>query len=173
MSNQPLVRLITDKEVEGKAKDLFEQIKKNTGKVPKWMRVMANCENIMLGFFDLFQATMGEGKVERLLKWKVAYQISELNKCEFCVSVAKIQLKSFGLSDKEIEKICKIDNKKEVVAMKYTVASTCHAYNIEKKIFDSMKESFTDEQIVEITSVIGLFNFINRFNDSLGVLPDI
>jgi hypothetical protein len=26
---------------------------------------------------------------------------------------------------------------------------------------------------VEITSVVGLFNFVNRFNDSLGVLPDV
>jgi len=173
MSTEPLVHLVTDDEVKGKAKDLFEQIKKTTGKVPKWMRVMANREDIMIGFFDLFQATMGKGKVERLLKWKVAYQISELNKCEFCVSVAKIQLKNFGLSDEEIDKICKLDSEKEIIAMKYTTASTCHAYNIEKKVFDSMKENFTDEQIVEITSVIGLFNFINRFNDSLGVLPDL
>lgn len=173
MTTDPLVHLVTDDEVKGKAKDLFEQIKKSTGKVPKWMRVMANCEDIMLGFFDLFQATMGEGKVDKLLKWKVAYQISDLNKCEFCVSVAKIQLKNFGLSDDEIEKICKLDDEKEKIAMKYTQASTCHAYNIEKKVFDGMKENFTDEQIVEITSVIGLFNFINRFNDSLGVLPDV
>ena len=41
-----------------------------------------------------------------------------------------------------------------------------------RTLFGKMKETFTDDQIVEITSVIGLFNFINRFNDSLGVLPD-
>lgn len=35
-----------------------------------------------------------------------------------------------------------------------------------------MKEHFTDCEIVEITSVIGLFNYINRFNDALGVLPE-
>jgi uncharacterized peroxidase-related enzyme len=173
MTNEPLVHLVTDDEIKGKAKDLFEQIKKTTGKVPKWMRVMANREEIMLGFFNLFQATMGKGKVERLLKWKVAYQISELNKCEFCVSVAKIQLKNFGLSDEEISKICTLENEKEITAMKYTVASTCHAYNIDEIVFGKMKDNFSDEQIVEITSVIGLFNFINRFNDSLGVLPDV
>lgn len=172
MSNQPLVHLVTDDEVKGKAKEIFEQIKESTGKVPKWMRVMANRENIMIGFFDLFQATMGKGSVDRLLKWKVAYQISELNKCEFCVSIVKIQLKSFGLSDEEIAKVGIVKDKREEIAMKYTQASTCHAYNIDQTLFGKMKDDFSDDQIVEITSVIGLFNFINRFNDSLGVLPD-
>ncbi len=173
MSNEPLVHLVSDDEVKGKAKEIFEQIKQSTGNVPKWMRVMANREDIMVGFFSLFQATMGEGSVDRLLKWKVAYQISELNKCEFCVSVAKVQLKSFGLSEEEIKKIDIIKDDKEKTAMKYTQASTCHAYNIDQALFGKMKDTYTDEQIVEITSVIGLFNFINRFNDSLGVLPDV
>lgn len=173
MSTKPLVHLVTDDEVKGKAKDLFEQIKEKSGKVPKWMRVMANREDIMLGFFNLFQATMGKGKVDILLKWKVAYQISELNECEFCVSVAKIQLKSFGLSDKEINEIAVVKDKREEIVVKYTQASTCHAYNIDQTLFGQMKENFSDDQIVEITSVIGLFNFMNRFNDSLGVLPDV
>ena len=172
MSTKPLVNLKTEDEVKGKAKEIFEQVKKVTGKVPKWMRVMANREDIMVGFFDLFQATMGKGSVDQLLKWKVAYQISDLNKCDYCVSVAKMQLKNFGLSDEEIAQIAIVKDKREETALKYTKASTCHAYNIDQTLFGEMKDSFTDEQIVEITSVIGLFNFINRFNDSLGVLPD-
>jgi alkylhydroperoxidase family enzyme len=35
-----------------------------------------------------------------------------------------------------------------------------------------MKAEFSDEEMVELTSVVGLFNFINRFNDALGVLPE-
>ena len=172
MSTKPLVHLTTEDEVKGKAKEIFEQVKKATGKIPKWMRVMANREDIMVGFFGLFQATMGEGSVDQLLKWKVAYQISELNKCDYCVSVAKMQLKTFGLSDDEIAQITVVKDQREETAINYTKASTCHAYNIDQTLFGKMKESFTDDQIVEITSVIGLFNFINRFNDSLGVLPD-
>lgn len=172
MATEPLVHLATEDEVKGKAKEIFEQVKKTTGKIPKWMRVMANREDIMVGFFGLFQATMGKGSVDELLKWKVAYQISDLNKCDYCVSVAKMQLKTFGLSDDEIAEITVIKDPREETAIKYTKASTCHAYNIDQTLFGKMKEDFTDDQIVEITSVIGLFNFINRFNDSLGVLPD-
>jgi len=172
-TTEPLVHQVSDKEAKKEAKELFEQIKKSTGKVPKWMRVMANCEDILVGFFIMFKATMDDAPVDKLLKWKVAYKISEINKCDFCVSVSKMQLRQFDLKDEDIEKLDKVCNNKECVALKYAEAATEHAYNIDPKIFQEMKKNFTDEQIVEITSVIGLFNFINRFNDSLGVLPDM
>ena len=170
----PLVHLKTDNEIKTQAKALFEQMKKVSGKVPKWMRVMANCEDVLVGFFTMFKAIMDDSPVNKLLKWRIALKISDLNKCKFCVSVAKQQLRSFGLTDKEIDNI-EAENlsKKEQIAIKYAVASTKHAYNINPVVFKKMKSYYTDAQIVEISSVVGLFNFINRFNDSLGVLPDI
>ncbi len=173
LSTKPLVNLVSDTEVKGKARELFEQIKSSTGQVPKWMRVMANCDDILLGFFTLFKATMDNAPVNKVLKWKIAYQVSEMNKCEFCVSVSASQLKTFGLKDEEIKNLQNALTEEEKIAFEYAQASTQHAYNIDPKIFAKMKEHFSDEEIVEITSVIGLFNFINRFNDSLGVLPDV
>jgi len=173
VSTSPLVHLVTDDEVKAQAKALFEQMKKATGKVPKWMRVMANCEDVLIGFFTMFKAIMDDAPVDKLLKWRIALKISDLNKCEFCVSVAKQQLEAFGLTDEEVENI-EFQNfsEREKVALEYAVASTKHAYNIDSKVMERMKKHYTDEQIVEISSVVGLFNFINRFNDSLGVLPD-
>ncbi|MBU0707479.1 hypothetical protein KKG41_03850 [Patescibacteria group bacterium] len=173
-TTQPLVHMVSDEEAKGQARDLFEGIKKSTGgKVPKWMRVMANCDDVLVGFFTMYKAIMDDAPVDKMLKWKVAYRISEMNKCEFCVSISKMQLKQIGLPDDEIENIDKATNDKEKVALEYAAAATEHAYNIKPETFQKMKELFSDEQIVEITSVVGLFNFINRFNDSLGVLPDI
>ncbi len=173
-TNQPLVHMVTDEEARGQAKELFEGIKKSTGgKVPKWMRVMANCDDVLVGFFTMFKAIMDDAPVDKILKWKVAYKISEMNKCEFCVSVSKMQLKQLGLPDNVIANIDKAANEQEKVALEYASAATEHAYNIKPETFQRMKELFSDDQIVEITSVVGLFNFINRFNDSLGVLPDV
>ena len=169
-----LVHKITDKEARKQAKNLFNQVKKSTGRVPKWMRVMANCEDVLVGFFTLFKAVMDNAPVNILLKWRIALKISDLNKCDFCVSVAKQQLEMFGLNDKKIKNIeSEKLSKEEQTALEYAVASTEHAYNINPKIIKKMKKYYTDAQIVEISSVVGLFNFINRFNDSLGVLPDV
>jgi uncharacterized peroxidase-related enzyme len=173
-SPPPLVHLVTDKEAKTQAKALFEQMKKSAGKVPKWMRVMANCEDVLIGFFLMFKAIMDDAPVDKLLKWKIALKISDLNKCEFCVSIAKQQLKTFGLTDEEIKNIALQNlSEKEKIAIEYAEASTKHAYNIDPEIMKRMKEHYNDAQIVEISSVVGLFNFINRFNDSLRVLPDI
>lgn len=170
----PIVHLVADEEAKGQARDLFEQMKKNAGKVPKWMRVMANCDDVLIGFFTMFKAIMDDAPVNKLLKWKIALKISDINKCEFCVSIAKQQLKSFGLTDGEINSIeSKNMSEEEKVALEYAIASTEHAYNIKPEILERIKKYYSDEQIVEISSVVGLFNFINRFNDSLNVLPDI
>jgi len=170
----PLVNLVTDDEAKGQARKLFKQVKKSTGKVPKWMRVMANCDDILVGFFTMFKAIMDDAPVNKLLKWRIALKISELNECSFCVSVAKQQLKTFYMTDEEIENIDKKHfSAKEKVAMEYALASTEHAYNIDPKIMKRMKKYWTDSQIVEISSVVGLFNFINRFNNSLDILPDL
>ncbi len=170
----PLVHLVTDDEVKGKARELFKQIEKKAGKVPKWMRVMANCDDILVGFFTLFKAIMDDAPVDKRLKWIIALKVSRLNECRFCVSIAEQQLKSFDLTDEEIKNIDHHHlSNKEKIAIKYAIASTEHAYNIDPKIMKEMKKYWTDAQIVEISSVVGLFNFINRFNDSLGILPDV
>lgn len=173
MSTQPLVHLVTTDEVKGQAKKIFEQIKEKTGGVPKWMRVMANCDDVFVGFFTLFKATMDDAPVDSQLKWKVAYYVSELNKCEFCVSVSKMQLKTFGLKDEEMNDLAATYTEREKLAIEYAEAATEHAYNINPEVMKRVQAVFNDQELVELTSVIGLFNFINRFNDSLGVLPDV
>lgn len=173
MSTQPIVHLVTDEEAKNQAKKLFENIKKSTGKVPKWMRVMANCDDILVGFFTMFKAIMDDSPVESRLKWLIAWKISDLNKCEYCVSVAEMQLRNFGLTEEEVKDIKNRKlNEKEQLAMDYAIASSDHAYNIDQNLVQRTREAYGDEGLVELTSVVGLFNFINRFNDSLGILPD-
>lgn len=38
---------------------------------------------------------------------------------------------------------------------------------------EEMRQYFNEEQIVELTLVIALANFTNRFNDALQVEPDL
>ena len=173
MSIQPIVHLVADAEAKKQAKDIFEQIKNSTGKIPKWVRVMANCEDTLVGFFLLFKSIMDDAPTDKLLKWKIAFVVSEINKCEYCTSISKMQLKNLGLDEKAMDEIEKVCNEKECVAIEYAKAAATHAYKIDPELIKKLKENFTDEQIVEITSVVGLFSYINRFNDALQVLPEI
>jgi uncharacterized peroxidase-related enzyme len=169
---KPIVHMVTDDEIKGEAKKLFDQVRQSTKKVPSWMRVMANCEDTLVGFFTLFKSIMDDAPTDKLLKWKIAYVVSEINKCDFCVSITKMQLKNFGISEDDILNIERDLSLKDRVAIDYAKATALCAYKIEPKILENLKDNFSDEQIVEITSVVGLFSYINRFNDALGILPE-
>ena len=39
-----------------------------------------------------------------------------------------------------------------------------------KEHFDKLKEYFSNEQIIDIVSVISLFGFLNRWNDTFGTV---
>jgi len=167
----PRVHCVSDSEAQGQVQELFEKMKASKGAVPKWMRVMANCDDILLGFFALFRATMDNSPLDSQLKWKLAYHISELNKCEFCVSVSEMQLKEFGLTGDALKGLREAATGREALAFEYAEAVNQHAYKLDRSLLEKVQAEFSDEELVELTSVVGLFNYINRFNDALGVLP--
>ncbi len=169
----PFVKLVTSEDLTGDAKQIFENVKAANGKVPKWMKAMGNSPEVFVHFFRLFKTTMGEGSVKSLLKWKVAFRVSELNKCEFCVSVTKTKLRCMGLSEEEIAQIDTPVNETEALVLKFAESTTEHAYNILPETKAALRKTFSDEQVVELTAAVGLFNFINRFNDSLDIFPDL
>jgi len=170
---EPVVHRCSPNELHGEAKKIFEDFLNTKGKVPKWLQVMGNCEDTMVGFFSLFKSVMDDAPVSSTLKWKVAYVVSDINKCEFCIGATQSKLSGLGVSEDELKNIDKAENAKEALAIEYARATTKHAYSIDPELTKKMQDTFSDEEIVEITAVIGTFNFLNRFNDALRILPDI
>lgn len=173
MSIEPVVKCVSCDELHGDAKKIFEGFLEGGGKVPKWLQVMGNCEDTMVGFFALFKSVMDDEPVSSELKWKVAYVVSDINKCEFCIGATKTKLVSMNISEDDLENIDKSENEKEELAIEYARATTEHAYSIDLGLTKRMQATFSDAEIVEITAVIGTFNFINRFNDALRILPEV
>ena len=169
------VKVIGDEEATGPAVEVFGNFQEKLGKVPNWARVMANRPEILAGFAKLLSGIMGPGLVEEDNKWKVAYKVSEINKCTYCVGVAKGMLTKLGAEEEDIKNVSEnVENMNddEKIAIKYAEAVTKDAVNIPDDIFEELKKHYDDAQIVELTSAIGLFNYINRFNDALGVMPE-
>lgn len=155
------------------AKAIYEKFEQETGKVPEWVKVMAHNSKIAKEFTELFKTIMGEGKIEIYLKWKIGYTISQLLKCKFCVDVTEKMLKKFGASEDMIVKIKETrdlpEEEKEILELVKDI--TVDAHLDKPEIVEKLKKKFSEAQIVEIVSVIGLFNYINRFNNTFVVLP--
>lgn len=169
-----LIPSLEKSQVEEIAREVYEEFEKETGKIPEWVKVMAHSPKIVKEFTELFKVIMGEGKIETQLKWKMAYLISENLKCPFCVSVTEKMLRKFGAADEVIENIKEIrgmsGTEKEIFELVKDVTLDGHLDNHE--LFEKLKEKFDAPQIIEIISVIGLFNYINRFNNTLVILPE-
>lgn len=55
----------------------------------------------------------------------------------------------------------------ERVAIEFTAAASAQPNDVTDELFARMKRHWSDGQIVEITGVIALFGFLNRWNDTM------
>lgn len=160
-------------QTEEPAKVVYEKFEKDTGKVPEWVKVMAHNPKVAKEFTELFKVIMKEGYIEPFLRWKIAYVVSQTLKCPFCVDVTGKMLKTMGATDEVLEQIKEGENlleeEKQVLELvkEVTTKATCNP-----ELFKKLKEKFSEAELVEIVSIIGLFNYINRFNNTFCILPE-
>ena len=155
-------------------KPIYEEYEKEGKKVPEWIKVMAHRPEILKAFFELFKVIMSEGKIEKLLKWKIAYVVSEALKCPFCVDVTSKMLQKFGATKEEIKRAKKLEDlpEKEKEILELVKEVTLKARVCNPELFEKLKKKFSEQELVEIISIIGLFNYINRFNNTFCILPE-
>lgn len=101
----PTVELLADDKISPEIKDLWNQMKEKFGDVPPPMRAMANHP----AYFKLVQekmvAIMGSDALDSKTKLAIAFAVSTLNNCEFCITMYGKQLKDSGFNDKQIVEI--------------------------------------------------------------------
>jgi alkylhydroperoxidase family enzyme len=153
-------------------KNIYQKFEEEGKNIPEWVKVMAHRPEILKEFFELFRIVMGPGKIEGLLKWKIAYTVSDTLKCPFCVDVTIKMMKTLGATEKEIEEMKKSGIEKEKYLLDMVKEVTKEAQVCNQELFSKLKDNFSEEQIVEIVSIIGLFNYINRFNNTFCILPE-
>ncbi len=66
-----------------------------------------------------------------------------------------------------IDQHCHLFTERELVALRYAEIMTTSAQSVDEDLWDQLQAHFDDGELVEITTVIGLFNFFNRFADAL------
>lgn len=159
-----------EKPENAEAKRVYSEFTTKGELVPEWVKVMAHSPNILKEFHELFKVVMAEGALDSNLKWRVAHAVSEINRCEFCVDVTKQMLESMGAEEGGYG-FENASSKKDKLLFEIAVQATTHSAEVSEELFNSLKEEFNEEELIELISVIGLFNYINRYNNSLLILP--
>ncbi len=169
-----IISSLEKKQVANIIKEIYKEYEEEGKRVPEWIKVMAHRPEILKEFRELFNVIMGTGEVDSLLKWKIAYCVSESLRCPFCVDVTTKMLKKLGASEYMTKKVKKTEflpeKEKEILQLVKEVTLKAHVCTPE--LFKQLKKDLSEKEIVEVVSIIGLFNYINRFNNTLCILPE-
>lgn len=85
--------------------------------------------------------------------------------------------KQFGVTEELLDALYHIDehqhlfSERELAALRFAEMMTTGAQDITEMQWDELQSHFDDGELVELASVIGLFNFFNRFADALEIRP--
>lgn len=121
----------------------------------------------------------GEGKcAPRLLKL-VRMQVSIEVSCTFCIDMNSAEFKGHGITDAEIEAlqgrhdIEKIDSfsPEEKLAIRYARASSSTPLVFPRQLIDSLKETFTEREMVILAVTSAQVNYWARFIQAVGISP--
>jgi len=169
-----IIKSLEKNQVNKTTQEIYNKFEQDSGNVPEWVKVMSHRPEILKEFVELFKVIMNEGKIEKKLKWKIAYVVSQTLKCKFCVDVTEKMLKKFGLTDELLRNIQDYENlsEQEKEILKLVKDITLDGHLDHPEILEKLKEKLDEKQLVEIVSVIGLFNYINRFNNTFFILPE-
>ena len=85
--------------------------------------------------------------------------------------------RQLGVSEALLDALYHIDEHRhlftarELAALRFAEVMTTSARDVDEILWDELQAHFDDGQLVELATVIGLFNFFNRFADALQILP--
>ena len=85
--------------------------------------------------------------------------------------------KQLGVTEELLDALYHIDTHRhlftarELAALRFAEIMTTSARDVDEALLDELQAYFDDGELVEIATVIGLFNFFNRYADALQILP--
>jgi uncharacterized peroxidase-related enzyme len=154
--------------------EFLSSLESKTKQPNPFLRAMANRPEALKSFIPFYGALVGPGSVDRRIKTMLYLATSYANRCAFCIAANLPGGRKAGLTDDELRSLENGQDEgfspAERAAIRYAreLTLTAHAEAAREELF----QHFSHEQIVEITLVIAMANFTNRFNNGLEIFPE-
>src|SRR4051794_39071890 len=142
------------------------------GLVPESLLTMAYRPRMAAAWGNLTAEVVGEGSVDRGLKQLVAYVASAAHGCRYCQAHTAHSAERLGVQLDKLHAAFESDGNPlfsdaEQAALKLAWDAAMVPNQVTDEHFDRLKQHFSNEQIVEITAVIAMFGWLNRWNDTM------
>jgi uncharacterized peroxidase-related enzyme len=165
-----LVSYVSNQQAAEKVKPVFEGMEKKIGAVPNVFRAMAHSPEMLEAFLAL-NATLPKTQLDGKLREMAYIKTSELNGCDYCLHHHRTLGKKAGLNDRQVAETADFEasdayDELQRDVMRYAEQVTRHI-NVEDSLFNRLKQSLNDRQIVELAMTVGIANFTNRVTETL------
>ena len=137
------------------------------------MEIWAHKPKLMMAMGKFNGAIRKPGALEERIRNLCELKGAAMVGCEFCVDLGSQICRNSGFSDEELVAIpryksSELFSEREKVALDYTVAVMRTPVEVTDKLFATLQEHFTTEQIVELTALLALVN-LDRFNAAFAI----
>ena len=154
-------------------KESFEQYRRSMGFVPNSVLIMQRRPKVVRALAQLAAAIWDpESTVNLGFKRLLAHVASRAHGCEYCMAHTAGAASKLGVSDEKLAAVWEyrsspLYNSAERLALDFALAAGSAPNEVTDEMFAEMRRHWDEGQMVEITAVISLFGFMNRWNDTM------
>jgi len=140
--------------------------------VPNSLFTMARRPEILRAFSELITQIWRTGTVPVGLKPLVAIIASTAAGCRYCQAHETVDAQMRGVDEAKIAEVWDFERSEryseaERAALRFARDASLVPNAVTPEHFQELRRHWDDDEIVELLAVIGLFGFLNRWNDSM------
>jgi alkylhydroperoxidase family enzyme len=113
-----------------------------------------------------------DGEVDLGFRRLIGHLASKASGCLYCQAHTLLGAQNFGVSEEKLAAIWEyaqspLYSQKERLALDFALAAAAQPNAVTDAQFSELQQHWSDSEIVEILGVVGLFGFLNRWNDTM------
>jgi uncharacterized peroxidase-related enzyme len=153
--------------------DLFKGVEAFMGYLPNAHLAMAERPELLMAFSGLASTVFQADGIDIQTKQLIALASSLSSGCKYCQAHTSHGAERAGMKEEKVADILNYSasrhyTDKEKVLLDLAFAAGMTPNKSTKSHFDNLKKHFSKKEIIDIVSVIALFGFLNRWNDTMG-----
>lgn len=159
---------------DAETKELVKFFNETLGFCPNSVLTMQKNPALAKAFINLNMAVMeNHGALTSEFKRLIAFVSSNTTGCRYCQAHTIRAAERYGASKERLDNIWNFEQSdcfsdQEKVALKFTREASKVPVATTKEMEEELKQHWSENDIIEIMSVIALFGYLNRWNDVMG-----
>jgi len=163
-------------EAEGKLAETYAALIEQRGKVSNILKVHSLNPDAMSAHLDLYMTIMfGKSGLSRAEREAIAVVVSANNDCDYCVNHHAEALRRYIKDEEVVDMLMAADGLETLEPRLSNIVrhaeklTTAPGAMTESDLGELRAEGLSDSDILDLTLIVGYFNFVNRIAVGLGV----